>query len=65
MKCAACGYGYYWDSEKEEMVGNQDFIQLRERFTFKEGNAVDGMRISPVLLFACPKCKTIVMKEEV
>lgn len=65
MKCTACGYGNYWDTEKEAMVGDEEFIQLRERFTFKDGNPVDGIRIYPALLFACPKCKNVVMEKEV
>jgi len=63
MECAACGYGYYWSSEEQTMVGNEEFIKIRGSWSIKQSDRVDTT-IVPVEVFACPKCKTLVMKEE-
>jgi len=64
-KCP-CGYefekGTNWEKEDrpyEVLVGDEEFIEINGNFTVEEGNY--HSHLTKVNLYACPKCKNVVM----
>jgi hypothetical protein len=70
MKCQTCGYEHDLKMIKGEMIaiGNEPFIEIFSELKLKinnpdeyeEGDYDYSPRIS-VSLFACPRCKTVIL----
>lgn len=56
MDCKACGY------EEYEGENPSEFIRINGYFTVD--SRLHGGQIRTVRLYACPKCKTVVLDDE-
>jgi len=63
MRCASCGYRREYDIEEEKMINKHDdeFIEIKGNFIMK--NAGYHQSLVEVGLYACPKCKSVILQE--
>lgn len=58
MKCAACGYEYVdnWNREDDYKGGHDEFICVQGNFFYKPFYSFDEKRVN---IYACPNCGTL------
>ena len=59
MKCPACNYERDYDYEENKPIGDESFVYIKGNFVV--GNEMG--RDELVHLYACPKCKCIILKD--
>jgi len=61
MKCPACNYERDYDYVNNKPTGDEEFIHIKSTFVIDKETRYSRHQV--VYLYACPKCKCVVLRD--